>query len=261
MSVRWIGQVWETSPYEGRRLLLHLALADFANDEGFCFPSQKTLALKARTTEAWVSVSVKQMVNDGLLEIVERGSGRGHRTMYRLRKGTTQLGDSEKGESEKGETPTEQTLNVDESLTTSKNRKEPSKNLSDEFEQFWKKYPRKVAKIAARNVFVSMMKRSDAPTLERLLTAVDKYASQQLDMRYVAHPATWLRQGRWEDEPEDQQPTPAHKDWHLDQAFDRVVPLARLGKSWEDCLDSIRDFDPRVIEPCREIFDRIRSER
>lgn len=260
MSVRWIGHVWETSPYEGRRLLLHLALADFANDEGVCFPSQRTLALKARTTEAWVSASVRQMVADGLLEIVERGSGRGNRTVYQLRKGSTQLGDSEKGETQKGETESPQTLNVDDALSSYRNRKEPSKNLDRDFEMFWSKYPRKVAKTAARNVFRSVMKRTDAPTLESLLTAVDKYAKQGLEMKFVAHPATWLRQGRWEDEPE-QQPTPATRDWHLDQAFDRIVPLARLGKSWEDCLDSIRDFDPRVIEPCREIFDRIRSER
>lgn len=261
MSVRWISTVWETSPYEGRRLLLHLALADFANDEGTCFPSQKTLALKARTTEAWVSASVKQMVRDGLLEIVERGSGRGHRTVYRLRKGTTQLGDSEKGETEKGESESAQTPNVDDALSSYRNRQEPSKNLCDGFDEFWKKYPRKVAKVAARNVWISVMKRPDAPTLEKLLTAVDRYAKQGLEMKYVAHPATWLRQGRWDDETEGSTPTPATRDWHLDKAFDRIVPLARLGKSWDECLDSIRDFDPRVIDPCREIFEEIRSGR
>jgi hypothetical protein len=247
--------VWDTSPYEGRRLLLHLALADFANDEGFCFPSQKTLALKARTTEAWVSASVKQMVKDGLLEIVEKGSGRGNRTTYRLRKGSTHLGESEKGESDNT-----QTLNVDADLSYIKNRQEPSKNLADAFEKFWSKYPRKVAKVAARNVFFTLMKKNDAPTLERILEAVDKYRSEQLDMKYVAHPATWLRQGRWEDEPEESKPTPAPRDWHLDNAYDRVVPLARLGHSWEDCLDALRDFDSRVVEPCREIFEKIRSE-
>lgn len=259
MSVRWIGRVWESSPYEGRRLLLHLALADFANDEGVCFPSQRTLALKARTTEAWVSASVKQMVNDGLLEIVERGSGRGNRTVYQLRKGASELGDSQKGESEKGESESQQTLNVDDALTNTKNRKEPSKDLALGFDEFWKKYPRKVAKVAARNVYVSVMKRSNAPTLERLLTAVDSYAKTEIDMKYVAHPATWLRQGRWEDEPEESKPTPAQRDWHLDRAFDRIVPLARLGRSWEECLEALADYESRVIEPCKEIFDKIRA--
>lgn len=255
MSVRWISFVWESSPYEGRRLLLHLALADFANDEGTCFPSQKTLALKARTTETWVSVSVRQMIKDDLLEIVEKGNGRGNRTIYKLNKGITQ-----KGESHKGETSDEQTLNVQE-LYLYKNRKEPSKDLSSEFEQFWKKYPRRVAKVAARNVFLSVMLKPNAPSLETLLTAVDKYARSEIDMKYVAHPATWLRQGRWEDEPVQQQvSTPEPKDWHLDGAYDRVAPMARLNKSWDDCLEAISDFDSRVVEPCKKLYDEIRSQ-
>ena len=252
MSVRWISHVWETSPYEGRRLLLHLALADFANDEGTCFPSQKTLALKARTTEAWVSASVKQMTKDGLLEIVERGSGRGHRTTYRLRKAPTELGECEKGITDEQENP-----NVDGSHTITKNRNEPSNNLADDFEKFWKKYPRKVAKVAARNVFTTIMRKKDAPSIEQILNAVDRYASSGVELRYVAHPATWLRQGRWEDESEEVKATPAQKDWHLDRAYDRVVPLARLGYSWDECLDSIRDMESRVIEPCRKIYDQI----
>lgn len=253
MSVRWISHVWETSPYEGRRLLLHLALADFANDEGTCFPSQRTLSLKARTTEAWVSASVRQMVKDGLLEIVSQGSGRGHRTTYRLRKGTTEFGETEKGQTESRETP-----NVEQVDTYTKNRKEPSIDLDSSFDEFWKKYPRKVAKVAARNVFRSVMKKPDAPTLDVLLRAVDKYATSGVEKKYIAHPATWLRQGRWEDETEDvSTTTPAPKDWHLDSALDRVVPFAHLGRSWDDCLDSLRDFDPRVIEPCRKIFEQI----
>ena len=124
MSVRWISFVWESSPYEGRRLLLHLALADFANDEGTCFPSQKTLALKARTTETWVSASVRQMIKDGLLEIVEKGNGRGNRTIYQLNKGVT-----DNGVTHNGVTSDQQSPNVQE-LYLYKNRKEPSNNVS-----------------------------------------------------------------------------------------------------------------------------------
>ena len=260
MSVRWISFVWESSPYEGRRLLLHLALADFANDEGSCFPSQKTLALKARTTETWVAASVRQMIKDGLLEIVEKGNGRGNRTIYKLNKGVTELPVTELGLSDKGITHDQQTPNVDD-LYLYKNRKEPSKNLSSSFEQFWNKYPRRVAKVAARNVFLSVMLKPNAPSLDTLLTAVDKYAKTEIDKKYIAHPATWLRQGRWEDEPEECTTTPVRKDWHLDQALDRVVPFAHQRKSWEECLDLISLFEPRVIEPCKKIYDQIRAQQ
>ena len=260
MSVRWISFVWESSPYEGRRLLLHLALADFANDEGSCFPSQKTLALKARTTETWVSASVRQMIKDGLLEIVEKGSGRGNRTIYKLNKGATDLGVNELGLSDKGITSDQQTPNV-EHLYLYKNRKEPSKDLSSSFDLFWNKYPRRVAKVAARNVFLSVMLKPDAPSLDTLLIAVDKYAKTEIDKKYIAHPATWLRQGRWEDDSEECTTTPVRKDWHLDQALDRVVPFAHQRRSWEDCLDLISAFEPRVIEPCKKIYDQIRAQQ
>lgn len=254
MSVRWITNVWEQSPYEGKRLLLHLALADFANDEGTCFPSQKTLANKARTTEAWVNVSIKQMVKDGYLEVVEKGSGRGNRTTYRLCKGL-----SEKTLSEKTLTESQENLNVDTSLSIYKNRQEPSVILADQFEQFWKKYPRKVAKVAARNVFVNVMKKPNAPTLDTLLNALDSYAKNELDIRYVAHPATWLRQGRWEDDVTEAEPIVTQKDYELERAYDKIVPLAHLGRTWEDCLDALRDLEPRVIEPCRDLYAKIRS--
>lgn len=249
MSIKWISRVWEESPYEGRRLLLHLALADFANDEGTCFPSQKTLALKARTTEQWVSTSIRQMVKDGLLEVIARGNGRGNASMYRLLKGQTQFGENEKGETQSPESP-----NVEQISTYYKNRNEPSIKHDVGFDEFWSKYPRKVAKVAAKNVFVSIMKKDDRPALDDLLIAVDKYAQLGLEIKYVAHPATWLRQQRWLDEMPETSPKPTQKDWHLDNAKEKIVPLARLNRTWEDCLDALRDFDERVIEPCREVY-------
>lgn len=282
MSVRLIGYVWENSPYRGDRLLLHLALADFANDEGTCFPSQKTLAKKARTTRQWVGRTINQMIKDGLLEIVEKGNGRGNRTIYQLIKGQTQIdlyeeSASDKGqtlthkgqteitlyasnENDKGQTLTPQRANIDAPCLY-KNRNEPSSVLLTSFEAFWNRYPRRVAKVAAKNVFISIMIKPNAPSLETLLAAVDRYAKTETDKKYIAHPTTWLRQGRWEDESISAPPVPVQKDWEMDQAFDRVYPLARMRKSWEDILDALRDFDPRVIEPCKKIYDDIRAQQ
>lgn len=273
MSIRLIGHVWETSPYKGDRLLLHLALADFANDEGTCFPSQKTLAKKARTSERWVGISISQMIKDGLLEIVENGKGRGNRNIYKLIKTRTEYGiydnntdiktRTEYGinasdEKNKTRTLKQQNPNSDASCLY-KNRNEPSSVLLTSFDAFWNRYPRRVAKVAAKNVFISIMIKPNAPSLETLLASVDSYAKTQTDKKYIAHPATWLRQGRWEDETVSAPLVPAQKDWEMDQAFDRVYPLARMRKSWEDILDALRDFDPRVVEPCKKIYDDIRD--
>lgn len=72
----------------------------------------------------------------------------------------------------------------------------------DAFERFWRAYPRKTAKAAAERA----LRRLDpcAETLERMLQAVAAHReSEQWKRdggRYIPHPATWINQGRWEDE-------------------------------------------------------------
>ena len=67
--------VWDNSPYDGAALLVHLALADYANDEGICWPSQATLAAKARCTDRYVRSVTARMVEAGFLEIAEPSNG------------------------------------------------------------------------------------------------------------------------------------------------------------------------------------------
>lgn len=66
-----------------------------------------------------------------------------------------------------------------------------------EFASFWRAYPRKVGKQAAEKAFAKV----NVP-LDVLLNAIDKQAKteQWRDVKYIPHPATWLNQGRWEDE-------------------------------------------------------------
>lgn len=84
MSIKWMDRVWSDSPYEGARLLLHLAMADHANDEGWFYAGQNSLARKARCSVEYVRQSVLQMVDDGMLLIEKKGVGKGRATEYRL---------------------------------------------------------------------------------------------------------------------------------------------------------------------------------
>lgn len=84
MSIKWMDRVWSDSPYEGARLLLHLAMADHANDEGWFYAGQNSLARKARCSVEYVRQSVLQMVDDSMLLIEKKGSGKGKATEYRL---------------------------------------------------------------------------------------------------------------------------------------------------------------------------------
>ena len=67
------------------------------------------------------------------------------------------------------------------------------------FDAFWKAYPKKVGKEAARKAFGKVKK-----PIESLLTAIERQkCSDQWTKdngQYIPNPATWLNQGRWDDE-------------------------------------------------------------
>lgn len=84
MSIRWITKVWSDSPYNGTRLLIHLALADISHDDGRFFASQKNLAEKGRCTVEYVRKVINEMIADGHIRIVTKGNSRGNATTYQL---------------------------------------------------------------------------------------------------------------------------------------------------------------------------------
>ena len=75
------------------------------------------------------------------------------------------------------------------------------------FEDFWNAYPRKIAKKEAMKKFAKAVKDGADPST--IIAGAKTYATSVVgkEQKYVAHPATWLNQGRWEDETEA--PAPA----------------------------------------------------
>lgn len=73
------------------------------------------------------------------------------------------------------------------------------KTVDTQFERFWKAYPKKVGKDAARKAF----KRVTVP-VETLIAAVERQKTwsqwQRDNGQYIPNPSTWLNQARWEDE-------------------------------------------------------------
>jgi transcriptional regulator with XRE-family HTH domain len=76
--------VWERAPYTAGSLIVLLALADWANDEGVAWPSMERLALKARIDRRSAQRIVRQLEKDGVLEI-EHGGGRAKQHKYVLK--------------------------------------------------------------------------------------------------------------------------------------------------------------------------------
>jgi hypothetical protein len=258
VSIKWLSSVWTRSPYRGERLLLHLALADFANDEGTCFPSVRTLAHKARCSEVWARKGIQQMIDDGLLEIVERGLGRGNVNRYRLlslvREEITQLPLSREG------VTTEQVRGNSEPIpTTTQNHQEPS--IDDQFSYFWKAYPRKVGRAKARLAFERAMARKDSPTLEELLAAVARYALSVADPKYIAHATTWLNGERWTDELDAPKVASAiiQSDPTLRSAESTGAAFALTGRTLDDLMDLLASKSDAERNAARDSYNHTRG--
>lgn len=71
------------------------------------------------------------------------------------------------------------------------------------FDMFWANYPKKVGKVAAQKAFDKI--RPSSELFSQMLTAIKQQrASPQWTRdngQYIPNPATWLNQGRWDDEP------------------------------------------------------------
>lgn len=74
MSIAMMTWVWQTSDLKGTELLIELALADFANDEGKCWPSVRTIARKARCSERRVQLALNRLKDEGRLSVDEQAS-------------------------------------------------------------------------------------------------------------------------------------------------------------------------------------------
>jgi len=82
MSIEIMNRVWDHSQQQGTKLVLLLALADMANNSGYCWPSLETLQQRARLSHRQnVIKAIAEMEEIGEVW-VERNRGRNHSNNY-----------------------------------------------------------------------------------------------------------------------------------------------------------------------------------
>ena len=119
---------------------------------------------------------------------------------------------------------------------------------ADRFEEFWRVYPRRTAKPAAKKSWercVIKMKLDADAIIEGAKTYAD--AKRGTEAQYIAHPATWLNNQRWLDEnPTTQDATPEN----------RVVDTAAIEAM--SLTQQAHDLKKKLIERTRwENWDKI----
>jgi hypothetical protein len=92
----------------------------------------------------------------------------------------------------------------------------------ERFEVFWKAYPRKTGKDAARKAFAK--RNPSQELLDKMLAAIEQQKQsaqwQKNNGQFIPLPTTWLNQGRWDDEVQITHSEPV--------AEDRYANLRRL---------------------------------
>jgi len=70
-----------------------------------------------------------------------------------------------------------------------------------DFEAFWETYPRKVGKLAAQRAWA----KADLPAFDVIVKAIDDQSRGEQWRKeggaFIPHPATWINEGRWLDQP------------------------------------------------------------
>ena len=85
MSIKAMTWAWELAELPLRESMVLLALADAANDDGLCWPSQETLALKARSSTRSVKRAIAILKEAELIEVIPRSSIGGRKAnLYRV---------------------------------------------------------------------------------------------------------------------------------------------------------------------------------
>lgn len=208
-----------------------MVLAEHADDDGTrSFPSLDTIAREAQTDRKTVVRCLDRLEADGIIRR-QVGGGRTKSTEYRLcldrssMPETVASGHSIPSENSGAEPQiasknsgpetinsglqpinsgveppySVHTLSITEDSSLRSLRARPTPKPDDAgFEAWWEAYPRKVAKDGARRAFVAAVKRG---ALFADLIAKVPAVPPPGEMQWVPHPATWLNQGRWQDDP------------------------------------------------------------
>ena len=106
------------------------------------------------------------------------------------------------------------------------------------FNEFWSKYPRKVAKKAAMQAFAKLPIDEQELAVDALDTHLEYWKIKETATDFIPHPATWLNQGRYFDELEmkAKAPTKPALPWYSTEqlTMDKARELGMTPRPGED---------------------------
>lgn len=214
MSVKVSSWVWhgdETAGLAGNEMILLLALADVAADDGRCVyltedddMTYSGLAKKARVDRRTVIRLIAKLRSRGLVE--QRKGTKGQPNEFAIsvpwRKGDNLSPLPDSVTTRANEVTPEALFGdiTDEGSSLIRKDVIDVASVRPGFAEFYLIYPRKAGKEAARRAWEKAVRGTEP---EAIIEGVKRFASDpnMPDKQFIPHPATWLNAGRWDDEP------------------------------------------------------------
>jgi hypothetical protein len=195
MSIKYMTWAFEQT-LPGNVKIVLLALADNANDDGYCWPSQEVIAQKSSMTTRNLRRILDLLQERGFIRIDERRRQDGYKASNGYQLSPDKL--SDEISPDKSSTSQRTTVSYQEPSVEPPKRVNTRGSADETFARFWELYPRKVSKVKARKTWDTALRMASADHilagLERLLPSLKAREPQ-----YVPHPSTWLNAGGWDD--------------------------------------------------------------
>jgi hypothetical protein len=205
--------------------LVLIGIADKYNeDRGYAWPSVERLADMADCTRRTVSRKIAMLEEMKLVATIRSPS---QTNQYYLPTMTSCHHDTSVMGVMTSDVMGVMTPDVPQTVINDSEQKDSVKSA---FESFWKLVPKKVGKKAALEAFKVARKSVDDTALK---AGMEQYAKKVkadgTPPRFIVHPTTWLREGRWDDElPAEattHKPPVGHRDWlpESKEEFEREI--------------------------------------
>lgn len=215
MSIRIMSDVWADREIANHsELLILLALGDFSNDDGSCWPAIETIAFKARVTQRQVYKILKRLEDKGRLS-VSHGVGPHGTNVYRILDGGMNSIQGERYSAEYEESKKEPSYSPKSSLTIRNHQEKEtlpllrSMDTGPDAERIYQLYPRKADRKTALNAIRRSLRLFGLELIESKTTAfAAACAAHQPDPTFIPYPATWFNKQRFNDESTWPQPPP-----------------------------------------------------
>jgi hypothetical protein len=184
---------------------LYLVLRQHANSAATCYPSRQRLSDLLHVSLPTLDRAREQLVNRGAICMRQRRTQDQAwlPTLYHVhwnRSVSCAWGsqDTSLGVVRNVGDPSNESSTLTNTHRTNTKLRTPPNDV--DFLAFWDVYPRKVGKRDAMRAFTTAVQEGTNPG--RIIAGALRYRDDpNREAAYTAHPATWLRAGRWDDDP------------------------------------------------------------